>query len=203
MRRPRMYRLSAVVTAAALVLAASCGSLGHQAGPAKGAGDGVAATPTGGTVQLLGPVTSGPYPVAKVVDGDTLWVQRDGGRVKLRLIGIDTPETRDPRKPVQCFGEAAASRAQSMLAGHQVLLETDDSQGLLNRYGRELVYIWVDGHLFNLEMIQAGFAHEYTYDRPYRYQQQFKNAERAADAAGAGLWASDTCGGDTTRAAGG
>ena len=90
-----------------------------------------------------------------------------------------------------------------MLAGHQVLLETDDSQGRLDKYGRELVYVWVDGQLFNLEMIKAGFAHEYTYDAPYRYQQQFKEAERAAADAGVGLGASNTCGGDTTRPAGG
>src|SRR6478752_2786368 len=76
-------------------------------------------------------------------------------------------------------------------------------KGLLDKYGRELVYVWVDGQLFNLEMINAGFAHEYTYDAPYRYQQQFKDAERAAANSGAGLWASDTCGGDTTTAAGG
>ena len=72
----------------------------------------------------------------------------------------------------------------------------------MDKYGRELVYVWVDGQLFNLEMIKAGFAHEYTYDAPYRYQQQFKEAERAAADTGAGLWASNTCGG-TTRPAGG
>ena len=69
----------------------------------------------------------------------------------------------------------------------------------MDKYGRELVYVWVDGQLFNLEMIKAGFAHEYTYDAPYRCQQQFKEAERAAANSGAGLWASNTCGGDTTR----
>lgn len=201
MRRSRMYRLRAVVAAATLVLTASCGSIGHQTGPnpATAGAEGIATT----TVQFPEPVTSGPYPVTKVVDGDTVWVQRDGVKVKLRLIGIDTPETHDPRKPVQCFGEAATSQAQSVLAGRQVLLETDDSQGLLDKYGRELVYIWVDGQLFNLEMIKAGFAHEYTYDEPYRYQQQFKNAEQAAAATGAGLWASDSCAGGTTQAGGG
>jgi len=96
----------------------------------------ITTTSTGSVAILVGPsvqspalLTSGPYLVTKVVDGDTLWVQRDGQQVKLQLIGIDTPETHDPRKPVQCFGEAAAAHAESMLAGHQVLLETDDSQG--------------------------------------------------------------------------
>ncbi len=123
--------------------------------------------------------------------------------MKLRLIGIDTPETRDPRKPVQCFGEAATTQAQTVLAGRQVLLETDESQGLLDKYGRELVYVWVDGKLFNQEMIEGGFAHECTYSTPYRYQRQFKEAQRIAANAGVGLWATNTYGGDTTPHAGG
>ena len=155
------------------------------------------------SVQSSNPVTSGPYPVSRVVDGDTLWVQRDGKDVKLRLIGIDTPETVDPRKPVECFGEAATTQAQTVLTGHQVMLETDQSQGVLDKYGRELVYVWVDGKLFNQQMIEGGFAHEYTYGTPYRYQRQFKEAERVASTAGVGLWAADTCGGDTTQHAGG
>jgi micrococcal nuclease len=194
-------RRVAVLTGAVVVLTAGCGADGADS-TTTGSPLSVA-TPSAALVGVPGPVTLGPYPVSKVVDGDTLWVQRDGQTVKLRLIGIDTPETHDPRKPVQCFGEAAATQAQSRLTGRQVLLETDESQGLLDKYGRELVYVWVDGELFNLEMIKAGFAHEYTYDAPYRYQQQFQTAQRAAAASGAGLWASDTCGGDTTKAAGG
>jgi micrococcal nuclease len=195
-------RVGTVVIGAVLVLTGSCGFTA-QTGQITTTSAGSAAIPLGPSVQSPVLLTSGPYLVTKVVDGDTLWVQRDGQQVKLRLIGIDTPETHDPRKPVQCFGEAAAAHAETMLAGHQVLLETDDSQGRLDKYGRELVYVWVDGQLFNLEMIKAGFAHEYTYDDPYRYQQQFKEAERAAADSDAGLWASNTCGGDTTRPAGG
>ena len=147
--------------------------------------------------------TSGPFLVTKVVDGDTLWVQRGGQVVKLRLIGIDTPETRDPRKPVQCFGREASAAAETMVAGRQVLLESDPSQGAVDRYGRELVYVWVDGELLNLQMIQGGFAHEYTYDVPYRYQSLFKAAQQEAEQAGVGLWAAGTCAGDTSKAAGG
>ena len=195
-------RASTVVTGAVLVLTGSCGFTAPT-GQITTTSTGSVAIPVEPSVQSPVLLTSGPYLVTKVVDGDTIWVQRDGQQVKLRLIGIDTPETHDPRKPVQCFGEAAAAHAESMLAGRQVLLETDDSQGRLDKYGRELVYVWVDGQLFNLEMIKAGFAHEYTYDDPYRYQQQFKEAERAAADSEAGLWASNTCGGDTTRPASG
>ena len=91
--------------------------------------------------------------------------------MKLRLIGIDTPETHDPRKPVQCFGAEASAQATKMLAGRRVLVETDPTQGTQDRYGREPVYVWtIGGQLFNLDMIRLDFAHEYTYDLPYRYR---------------------------------
>src|SRR5664279_5426825 len=138
--------VSTVVTGAVLVLTGRCGFTA-QTGHVTTTSPSSVATPVGPSVQSPAPLTSGPYLVTKVVDGDTAWVQRDGQQVKLRLIGIDTPETHDPRKPVQCFGEAAAAHAESMLAGRQVLLETDDSQGRLDKYGRELVYVWVDGQL--------------------------------------------------------
>ena len=201
MMATRRYLVNVAVAWAVLSLVVSCG-LAHpvaQTAPAPSGMDSATVS-----VQSSEPMTTGPYPVSKVVDGDTLWVQRDGKDVKLRLIGIDTPETHDPRKPAQCFGAAATTKAQTVLTGHRVLLETDKSQGLLDRYGRELVYVWVDGNLFNQQMIEGGFAHEYTYSTPYRYQRQFKEAERMAADAGVGLWATDTCGGDTTqRAAGG
>lgn len=146
---------------------------------------------------------SGPYPVSKVVDGDTIWVERDGRRVKVRLIGIDTPEIHDPRKPVQCFGQEATAAAESMLAGKQVLLEADPSQASIDRYGRDLAYVWVDGILANLVMIQGGYAHEYTYNVPYRYQTLFRAAQQHAERGGLGLWSPTSCGGDTSKAAGG
>lgn len=155
--------------------------------------------------EVSGPLeeeVTGPYPVSKVVDGDTIWVQREGQPVKLRLIGIDTPEVHDPRKPVQCFGREAAAAAESMLAGQQVLLESDSSQASVDRYGRELVYVWVDGRLVNLVMIQDGYAHEFTYEAPYRYQSAFRAAQQHAEQAGLGLWSPDTCAGDTTKSGG-
>lgn len=111
--RPRIYWLAAAVTAAApLALRPRCGSLATRPGQPRPRQQRMMASqppPTGGTAQLSEPVTSGAYTITKVVDGDTLSVQRDGV-VELRLIGIDTHENHDPRKPVQCFGEAARSR---------------------------------------------------------------------------------------------
>lgn len=202
MTTTRRYLVGAALAGVVLGLVTSCGS-GEPARQSAPAPVPAVIGSAGVSVQLSEPVTSGPYPVSKVVDGDTLWVQRDGKDVKLRLIGIDTPETHDPRKLVQCFGEAATTQAQTVLTGHRVMLETDESQGLLDKYGRELAYVWVDGNLFNQQMIEGGFAHEHTYSSPYRYQRQFREAERVAANAGVGLWAAATCGGDTTQRAGG
>jgi micrococcal nuclease len=137
--------------------------------------------------------------VVRVVDGDTVDVS-PGGRI--RLIGIDTPETVDPRKPVQCFGREASAKAHKLLDDKTIALEADPSQGERDRYGRLLRYIWLpDGRLFNLEMIAQGYAHEYTYATPYKYQTPFKQAERTAREQNRGLWAPTTCAGNTTQAA--
>ena len=142
------------------------------------------------------------YPVTKVVDGDTLAVLMDGKSVTLRLIGLDTPETVDPRKPVQCFGKAASDKAKEMLAGKTVRLEYDTSQGTVDKYGRTLAYVFLpDGTFFNEYMISAGYGHEYTYKLPYKYQAAFKAAEKRAREEKRGMWADDSCGGNTTQAA--
>ena len=111
---------------------------------------------------------TGPFPVMKVVDGDTIWVERDGNRVKVRLIGLDTPETQDPRKGVQCFGVEASDRAKESMSGRSVYLEADSSQGVTDRFGRELAYVWTaEGNLINFDMISESYGYEYTYDVPY------------------------------------
>lgn len=126
------------------------------------------------------------YDVIQVVDGDTIKVSELG---TLRLIGIDTPETVDPRKPVQCFGKEASNKAKELLSGKKVKLEFDESQGRIDKYGRTLTYVFVeDGTFFNLEMIKQGYAHEYTYSTPYKYQSEFKRAQTEAQIAKIGLW---------------
>ena len=106
------------------------------------------------------------------------------------------------RKPVQCFGREASNRAHALLDGTSVYLESDPTQGTLDKYGRTLAYVWMsDGRLYNELMIASGFAHEYTYDTPYRYRDRFIEAEAEARTADRGLWSPSTCNGDTTRAA--
>lgn len=136
------------------------------------------------------------YAVTDVVDGDTLKINMGGTVETLRLIGIDTPETVDPRKPVQCFGTEASNRAKALLSGQKVSIEADSTQDTRDKYGRLLVYIYRDdGLFFNKAMVADGYAYEYTYDKPYKYQAEFKAAQLAAQNAGKGLWSSTTCNG--------
>jgi hypothetical protein len=97
--------------------------------------------------------------------------------------------------------EPAAALAQ-LLGGQEVRLSTDPTQDRYDRYDRLLAHVWLpDGRSFEWVMVADGFAHEYTYDLPYTYQREYQDAERQARDAGRGLWAPDTCSGDTTVAA--
>jgi len=138
----------------------------------------------------------GYYSVVKVVDGDTIEVNVDGVTEKIRLIGVDTPETVDPRKPVQCFGKEASDHTKSILNGKPVKLEADSTQDDRDKYQRLLRYVILeDGSNYNLQLIKDGYAYEYTYDVPYKYQKEFKAAQKDAQDSGRGLWAADTCDG--------
>lgn len=139
---------------------------------------------------------SGSYPVVAVVDGDTVKVRMGGSVESVRLIGIDAPEMAASGRPGQCFGPDSSAKAGELLAGKAVRLEFDESQGRLDRYGRLLAYVWVDDVNVNAWMVRHGYAREFTYNLPYRYQAEFKAAEAAARAAGRGLWAAETCGGN-------
>lgn len=142
------------------------------------------------------------YPVVKVIDGDTIVVRIDGKDETVRLVGIDTPETVDPRKPVECFGKEASSRAKELLGGKKVRLGVDATQGERGKYGRLLRYVFLeDGTFLNLLMIREGYAHEYTYQTPYQYQTKFKQAQQEARENGRGLWAKDACGDKISGAA--
>lgn len=131
--------------------------------------------------------------VVKVIDGDTVNVELEGKAETIRLIGIDAPEKNDPRKPVQCFAIEATNKAKELLSGKTVSLESDATQGDRDKYQRILRYIFLDGTNINKLMLSEGYAHEYTYNLPYKYQSEFKQAEKEAQEAKRGLWADDAC----------
>lgn len=138
--------------------------------------------------------TTGNTIVTRVIDGDTLWVLVNEKTEKVRLIGVDTPETVDPRKPVQCFGKEASDFTKALLLNKQIILEADLSQGDRDKYGRLLRYVFLnDGTLVNQKIIADGYGHEYTYRIPYKYQTEFKTAEQFARTREQGLWAPNAC----------
>ena len=127
--------------------------------------------------------------VTKVVDGDTIWVEGEGERLKVRLIGVDTPETVHPTKGVECYGPESSDFAKEILAGTQVAIVTDASQGEVDKYGRTLAYVFLpEGQLFQELLVSGGYAYEYTFDEPYKYRDLLIEAEEQAQLNGAGLW---------------
>ncbi len=128
--------------------------------------------------------------VEDIVDGDTIDVTIDGNEERIRLIGIDTPETKKRDSPIECFGpEASAFTASLLPIGTPVRIERD----IVNRddYGRLLGYVHRagDGIFVNYELMRQGFAQPLSISPNDLYAQLFSDAARAAEADDAGLWA--------------
>jgi micrococcal nuclease len=121
----------------------------------------------------------------RVIDGDTIVLD---GQETIRLIGVDTPETKDPRKPVQYFGQEAYEFTRKLVEGKKVRLEYD--QDRVDKYGRTLAYVYLeDGSHVNAQIILMGYGHAYTV-YPFKYMEAFRNYEKVARESGLGLWAS-------------
>ncbi len=121
------------------------------------------------------------------MDGDTIALV---GGDRIRILGIDSPETHRPGTPVQCGGPEATKFAKGMLFGQTVTVVADPSQADRDRYGRLLRYIRLaDGRDYSVEAARAGMARNYVYhDRPVREQDEIAAAEAQARAARRGLW---------------
>lgn len=133
------------------------------------------------------------YPVKRVVDGDTFIYIKNGEDHIVRMLGSDTPETKDPRKPVQCFGKEASEVTTQVLTGKSVRLEADPTALNIDMYKRELRYVYLqDGIMINRYLIENGFAHV-TRQSFFQLQQEFVNLENEARIAGKGLWAQGAC----------
>ena len=122
--------------------------------------------------------------VTKVIDGDTIEIA--GGR-KVRYIGIDAPESLDPRKVVQCFGEEAYKKNKELVEGKRVRLEKDVSE--TDKYGRLLRYVYVGDIFVNRYLIREGYAYAYTFPPDIKYAEEFVQAQRKAREEKKGLWA--------------
>lgn len=134
-------------------------------------------SPTTGRVQAL---------VTRVIDGDTIEIE---GGLKVRYIGIDTPEPVHPSKPIECYGQEASARNKQLVEGKVVELEKDVSE--TDRYDRLLRYIYVDGQMVNELLVREGYAQVSTYPPDVRYADLFLAAQQEARDTNRGLW--DAC----------
>jgi micrococcal nuclease len=125
--------------------------------------------------------------VLKVVDGDTVDIVDDvRGRLRIRLLGIDTPETKKPGYTVGCWGPEASQFATSTLLGERVAFTTDPGQGTYDRYGRTLAYLdKADGWDYSIEAARAGAAQSYVLPRQ---PIDSRRRHRRCRAGGKGSW---------------
>lgn len=124
--------------------------------------------------------------VTRVVDGDTIEVELDGGEDDVRLIGVDTPETVKPGEPVQCFGPQASEFTKDLLEGETVRLELDRERR--DVYDRLLAYVYLRDVFVNAELIRDGYARTLEIEPNTAHAEQLARLEEQAGAAGRGLW---------------
>lgn len=138
-------------------------------------------------------VPLGPEPtlatVTRVIDGDTINVVINGQEFTVRYIGIDTPETVHPSKPVESFGPEASNKNKELVEGKEVILYKDVSE--TDQYDRLLRYIYVDGIFVNYELVKEGYANTSRYPPDVACADLFGQAEREAREAMAGLWGAE------------
>lgn len=134
----------------------------------------------------------GQYRVTEFADGDTITVDMNGTKERIRMIGVDTPETHDPRKPVQCFGQAASKFTRDLIGSGPVRLEADSLNTNRDRYQRLLRYVYNDSNqLVNHEIIKQGYGFAYL-SFPFERLEEFKQSEKEAREQKRGLWSQCT-----------
>jgi micrococcal nuclease len=127
------------------------------------------------------------YRVVDVFDGDTIVVRRAGGQDEtIRLLGVDTPETHHPRKPVQCYGPEASAYTTRRLFGQVVRLEDDVERH--DVYGRRLAYVYLHGASFDEELLRKGYARLLVIEPNHAHAREMLDEELNSRARAVGLW---------------
>lgn len=138
--------------------------------------------------------------VTRVVDGDTVEVVLDDqdGKIKVRMLGINTPESVDPRRSVQCFGKEASQALKRVAEGRRVALIEDPQADDRDKYGRLLrTIVLEDGMDVNATLVKQGFAHAYlSFPLSKARKAQLSALQREAEQAERGLWNPLTCSGE-------
>lgn len=142
------------------------------------------------------PELMGNAELVRVVDGDTLVVRLNGAQEKVRILGINTPESVKPNSPVECFGKESSAHIRELLSNtHTLEIATDPTQDTRDRNGRLLAHVFAGDINIAQQMISDGYGYEYTYRIPYIYQSEYKTAEQEARNNDRGLWSPETCNG--------
>lgn len=129
--------------------------------------------------------------VIRIIDGDTIEIE---GKIKVRYIGVNTPELHDPRKPIECFGQTASDENKKLVEGKEIYIEKDVSE--TDKYKRLLRYVWIgdpsnassEAVFVNDYLVRQGFAQVSTFPPDIKYQQQFLEAQTEAQQNNRGLW---------------
>lgn len=129
---------------------------------------------------------AGEITIDRVVDGDTFVSTSTGKEENYRLLLVDTPETVHPNKEEEPYGAEASAYTKERLEGQTVEIEFDQSER--DQYGRLLVYVWIDGQLFNQELLQEGLAQVSVYPPNTRYVDEFEELEELAKEEEIGIW---------------
>ena len=191
-RRPGHVLLLLVL---ALVVAAGCEGAVEGGGPGDGGkAPGGLATPRAERASWPDPPKDAvPVRVQRVTDGDTFVATVKGRRERIRIIGVDTPESVDPRRPDEPFGEEASNFARHYLDGATVRLAGDAEPR--DRYGRMLAYVWLeDGTFWNALLAAEGYAQQLTIPPNVTYADLFRRLVSEARRNNRGLWAQETQG---------
>jgi len=131
--------------------------------------------------------------VIRVIDGDTFEIYIDRKLEKVRMIGINNPESVDPKREIECYGMEASDKLKKLIQGKIVRIEQDNTQDDKDKFGRMLRYVFIDNENINKKMIKEGFAFEYTYKKPYKYQKEFQKEEMFSRENKVGMWSQENC----------
>ncbi|MFH1456797.1 MAG: thermonuclease family protein [Patescibacteria group bacterium] len=130
--------------------------------------------------------------ISRVVDGDTVEFTCNGKDEKIRIIGIDTPETVHPSKPVQCFGKEASQKMKKIAENKKAILKKGQGSENRDKYGRLLRYIEINNQDIGAEMIKNGYAFSYKI-YPHEKLDEYNQLEKDVRETEKGLWGKGIC----------
>lgn len=193
---------SLVSCAIALLISGNLSFLGGPAQPPSARAQSIQASVAATvTAQPVAPTASSPsYPVVKVIKGHEIVVRTPSGDQHVRMVGIAAPDLSYGNQPSQCYALEAAQHTTDQLLGKTVTLVADSTQPDKDDNGRLLRYVFVEGSDYQLEMVQQGYAHEFTFHSlPHPNQRLYQVSQGQAEHAKRGFWNRATCNGNTMK----